>query len=48
MYIIYVYQACDNGLGDCAAGLDVDTCERELAAECGSTHVKNLANYPSQ
>ncbi|KAK3235645.1 hypothetical protein CYMTET_54166 [Cymbomonas tetramitiformis] len=33
-------QACSNGLGDCAGGVDVPTCEKELEYECGTSAVK--------
>eukprot|EP00873_Tetraselmis_striata_P041442 jgi/Tetstr1/461706/TSEL_000600.t1 len=39
-------QACSNGLGDCDAGIDIGTCDRELVAECGAE--EGVAGYSSQ
>ena len=34
-------QACDNALGSCAAGVDVQLCKLQLQKQCGSDHVLN-------
>lgn len=38
----YLGQACTNGKGSCAAGLDVAICDAELTYECGKENLRNM------